>query len=505
VTRDQKKRVAGNRQSTEQSPLLKQKLLSDFASFAIESLSDGAFLISKDARIVYVNRAACDQLGYSEEELLSMRVMDFNPHLTQEIWDSVWEVTVRDKIQTIEVEHLTKDGRLVPFEVLANYIELYGAQYSCSFTRDISRRKRGEAALRESMEQFRTLADSIPNLAWWANGDGYITWYNQRWYEYTGTKPEQMEGWGWQSVHDPEVLPQVLEQWKSSIATGKTFDMVFPLRGSDGVFRHFLTRVMPVFDKDGKVVRWFGTNTDITEQKRAQEELKRIADDLARSNADLEQFAYVTSHDLKEPLRNIASFVGLLERRYKDGLDEKASEYIHYIVYGVKRMKQLIDDLLEYSITAKGIDFRPADSSSVLTKAISSLRTTIEESRAVITYDKLPTVTIDAAQLQSLFLNLIGNAIKYRSKEAPQIHISAKKKEDVWIFSVRDNGIGIDPKFRDRIFIVFQRLHTMHEYAGTGIGLAICKRIVERHGGKIWVESETGKGSTFFFTIPDRI
>jgi PAS domain S-box-containing protein len=254
--------------------------------------------------------------------------------------------------------------------------------------------------------------------------------------------------------------------------------------------------------------------TDLTVQKKAEEALRRASENLevqvrertaqlARSNADLQQFAYIASHDLKEPLRTIGSFVRLLEKRYKDSLDEKAHEYIKHSIDGVKRMESLITDLLEYSkVGTEDREFQAAECSLILSKTISNLSAAIEESGAVVAYDELPTVMGHPAQLSSLFQNLIGNAIKYRSKETPQIHISAERKKNEWIFSVRDNGIGIDPRFTDRIFAVFQRLQTVGECPGTGIGLAICKKIVELHGGNIWVESDPGNGSTFFFTLP---
>ena len=198
----------------------------------------------------------------------------------------------------------------------------------------------GEEALKDSEERFRTLADNVPQLEWMADETGFIFWYNKQWYDYTGTTPEQMEGWGWQSVHDPEELPKVLEQWKGSLATGQPFDMVFPLRGADGIFHPFLTRILPVKDDNGKVVHWFGTNTDITEEL----EMRRS---LERSNAELQQFAYLASHDLQEPLRMVISYLALLDRKYKTELDFQAKEYIDHAVNGGTRMRQLIDDLLE--------------------------------------------------------------------------------------------------------------------------------------------------------------
>jgi PAS domain S-box-containing protein len=237
------------------------------------------------------------------------------------------------------------------------------------------------------------------------------------------------------------------------------------------------------------------------EQRTA--ELKKLAEQLKHSNEDLQQFAYAASHDLQEPLREVAGFVRLLEKRSGGQLDEKAQEYTKYIVGGVTRMKELIQDLLEYSrLETQGKELKPVDSSRSLAKALSNLGTAIGESGATITHEHLPTVKADRLQMVSLFQNLIGNAIKFRGTETPRVHISAERKGGEWVFSVRDNGIGIDPQFAERIFIVFQRLHGREEFPGTGIGLAICKRIVERHGGRIWVESEPGKGSTFFFTLP---
>lgn len=237
--------------------------------------------------------------------------------------------------------------------------------------------------------------------------------------------------------------------------------------------------------------------------RKAEEELRQLTDELKRSNDDLEQFAYVASHDLQEPLRVVAGFVRLLEKRYKDHLDEKANEFIEYTVDGVKRMQLLIKDLLAYSqVGTKGKTFSLTNCSVALERAIYNLYSAIEESGTKVTYDLLPAVMGDSSQLSRLFQNLIGNAIKFRGGQPLRIHIFAEQKGDEWGFSVKDNGMGIDPKQFDRIFVIFQRLHTREEYEGTGIGLAICKKIIERHGGRIWVESEIGKGATFYFTIP---
>jgi light-regulated signal transduction histidine kinase (bacteriophytochrome) len=241
-------------------------------------------------------------------------------------------------------------------------------------------------------------------------------------------------------------------------------------------------------------------------EKMLEERTKELAErveELARSNAELERFAYVASHDLKEPLRMVTSYTRLLARRYKGKLDADAEDFINFAIDGASRMEQLIQDLLVYSrVGIRDLFFKPTDCEVVLKQAMANLQAAIQESGAVLTHDSLPTVTGDATQLVQIFQNLIGNSIKFRGDRAPCIHIAAKDKGDEWVFSVQDNGIGIDPQYSDRIFVVFQRLHNREEYPGNGIGLAICKKILENHAGRIWLSSQPGKGSTFYFALP---
>ncbi|MEA3282725.1 MAG: PocR ligand-binding domain-containing protein [Euryarchaeota archaeon] len=242
---------------------------------------------------------------------------------------------------------------------------------------------------------------------------------------------------------------------------------------------------------------------DITERKRVEEALRKSVFDLKRSNAELEQFAYVASHDLQEPLRMVSSYMELMKRRYKGKLDSDANEFIDFAVDGANRMRTLINDLLEFSrVGTRGKPSEPTDCKTLLEQTLANLKASIDDSGAVVTHDTLPTVMVDGSQLAQVFQNLISNAIKFKGEEPPRIHIAAERKRSDWIFSVADNGIGISPEYFDRIFVIFQRLHGRDEYSGTGIGLSVCKKIVDRHGGRMWVESEPGMGATFYFTIP---
>jgi PAS domain S-box-containing protein len=302
-------------------------------------------------------------------------------------------------------------------------------------------------------------------------------------------------------VH-PDDEPVVSQAWRRAF-DGHGFDIEHRIVVG-GEVKWVRTRAEVVRDGQGEPVRCLAAVQDITERKRFEIALVERSEELARSNADLEQFAYAASHDLQEPLRAVAGFVRLLEKRYTDRLDDKGREFIAFAVDGVVRMQALIDDLLAYSrVSTRGPQLEPTDATYAIIAALQNLRAAITESGGEVLYDPLPVVMADPGQLTSLFQNLIGNAIKFRAVAPPRIHVTAVKRSDDWLFCVQDNGIGIDPKYRERIFGIFQRLHTREEYAGTGIGLAICRRIAERHGGHIWVESTPGTGSTFYFTLLD--
>jgi PAS domain S-box-containing protein len=250
----------------------------------------------------------------------------------------------------------------------------------------------------------------------------------------------------------------------------------------------------PIETGEGTFV--LATVVDISARKRAEEELRR-------SNEELERFAYVASHDLQEPLRTVASYVQLLSRRYRDKLDADALDFIDFAVGGVRRMQHLIEDLLAFSrVGTRGAPLVATDLQGVMRSSLDSLHASLEESKAQVTVDDLPTVMADAGQIGQLLTNLVGNAIKFRGDEPPRVHVKVSRAGRMWAIAVQDNGIGIAPEYFERIFVIFQRLHSREEYAGTGVGLAICKKIVERHGGRIWVESAPGRGASFSFTLP---
>jgi signal transduction histidine kinase len=265
----------------------------------------------------------------------------------------------------------------------------------------------------------------------------------------------------------------------------------------DYLMKDQLARLAPVVERE------LGEARMRRERRRGAEQLRLSVEELARSNAELEQFAYVVSHDLQEPLRMVASYVQLLEERYRDQLDNNAREFIAYAVDGATRMKQMIADLLAYSRVGKnGKEIVAVACEAALDRACADLQASITEAAAEIGHGPLPTLQGDFGQIVRLFQNLLGNAIKFRGQAPPRVHVSAERNGEEWVFSVRDNGIGLDPQFADRIFLVFQRLHGREDYPGNGIGLAIARKIVEHRGGRIWVESEPGKGATFRFTVP---
>ncbi len=314
-----------------------------------------------------------------------------------------------------------------------------------------------------------------------------------------------------QVIH-PDDRQRIDQSVKNTLELGVPYDMEYRVVWPDSSVHWIAAKGRAHRNPEGVAVHMQGIVMDVTERKRAQEAQKhdeareRRSVELKRSNDDLQQFAYIAAHDLQEPLRMIASYTQLLAQRYKGRLDSDADEFIAYAVDGAHRMQLLIGALLAYCrVGTTGKELLETSSEAALEQALLNLQGALEESGGEVTHDPLPTVIADGAQLVQLFQNVVGNAIKYRSAEPPRVHVSAKKNgSNEWIFSMRDNGLGIDPKYFEKIFVMFQRLHGREKFSGTGIGLTLCKKIAERHGGRMWVESEPGKGSTFYFALPER-
>lgn len=636
------------------APIKNEWCKEGYLQAVMNTVLDGLIIIDATGIVQSFNCSAEKIFGYRPDEVLGQNVKMLMPKSYKNQHDGYLDhylTTGEKKVIGIGrvVSGKRKNGSEFPMELSVNEMEFEDTRMFVGIVRDISERKEMEQQLndsiirdkqallklQESVEQFQLLANSLSQLVWTADETGWIYWYNNRWYEYTGTLPKEMEGWGWQSVHDPKQLPLVMEKWQKSIATGETFDMVFPLRGADGIFRPFLTRGIPVKDTAGKVKMWVGTNTDITEQKFAQDkaiEALRISEErydltvrsmsigvwdwdlatnelywskklkdmlgitdenfkphyndfasrlhpddrevtekmlldhlkhlcpynveyrlqhnngeyiwihafgqgqwdangepirmagsvnditerkeaekqremliekLAASNSELERFAYVASHDMQEPLRMVKNFSHLIALEYSDKLNDEGKEYINLVSDGAERMQAMINDLLEYArIGNSEIIFVPVDANKEIKHVLENLSSLIEESKAEITYDVFPQFQGNPVQFMRLMQNLIGNGLKYQNKaHTPKVHVAIKDMGDYWCFSVQDNGIGIDKAYIHQVFEPFKRLHVWEEYKGTGIGLAVCKKIVENHRGRIWVTSTPGEGSLFSFTL----
>ncbi|WP_436343772.1 PAS domain-containing sensor histidine kinase [Natronorubrum sp. FCH18a] len=376
---------------------------------------------------------------------------------------------------------------------------------------DITDRKRAEIEVKAHRRQLETLFQVLPVGAVVADADGSLIRANATAKEIWGGNVFDAE-----SVAEYEKYSAVWaesgesvgpEDWTmSQVLQGEavTDPNIYEISTFDDERRIIMEHGMPVRDEHGEVSRAVVTLTDITERRESQRKLEETVAKLEESNERLEQFAYAASHDLQEPLRMVTSYLQLLEDRYGDAFDEDGEEFLEFAVDGAERMHDMIDALLEYSrIETQGDSFEPVELDGVVDDVIDDLQLQIEETAAEITVDELPVVDGDASQLRQVFQNLLDNALTYHGDDPPRVHVDVDRRGEMWLLSVWDDGIGIDPDDQERVFSVFDRLHSRDEYDGTGIGLALCQRIVERHGGDIWVQSESGEGATFAFTLPD--
>ncbi|MDB5192842.1 MAG: multi-sensor signal transduction histidine kinase [Segetibacter sp.] len=460
-----------------------------------------------------VNEAAIHTYGYTKEEFLSMTIKDIRTE-DEKLRLEKYQNSLDDRLKSHKGywKHLKKDGEIIHVEITAHTLQFEGRSSKLVLSNNRTEQIIAEQQLLKSNERFNYVIKATFNAIWdWDLVSNRIEWNEgiKNMFGYDNGDVFENMNW-WENNLHPDDKDRVVQNLSNTIEQKNPhWEDEYRFRTAEGSYKYVLDRGFTVFE-DGEPSRMIGAMQDISYRKENEIVLKELnqvlekrAEELSTSNAELERFAYVASHDLQEPLRMVTSFLQLLEKRYKEKLDKKAHEYIAFAVDGADRMKTLILDLLEYSrVNTTKEENEPVDLIVVMDELVRTYSSTLQETQGKIHYSAMPVVNGNSTQLLQLFQNLVGNAIKYKSENVPEIHIDFKELEDQFEFKVSDNGIGIEPRFFHKIFIIFQRLHNREQYSGTGIGLAICKKIVERHGGKIWVESEPGKGSTFYFTIP---
>src|SRR5580700_3898590 len=478
----------------------------------LEAAPDAMVVVNQDGEIVLLNVQAEKQFAYHRDELVGQKVKNIIPEGVAErlLADGLRSVedALAQQIGTgIELQGRRKDGGEFPIEIMLSPLESAEGILVTAAIRDITVRKAAEKHLAQMEGRYRGLLEAAPDAMVVVNRDGEIVLLNVQAEKQFGYRRDELVG---QKVKN--IIPEGFAERLIADGTRTAAEAVaqqigtgIELKGRRKHGSEFPIEIMlsPLESSEGILVT--AAIRDITERKKAEQHLVKTVLELKRSNDELQQFAYVASHDLQEPLRMVASYTQLLAKRYKGRLDSDAYEFFAFAIDGCNRMQGLIQDLLAYSragTNEKAV--RKISAADALDESLTNLRAMIEQSGAVVTHDSLPAIRADDTQLTQVFQNLVGNAIKYRSAEVPHVHVSAAKTGgNEWIFSVRDNGLGIDPRYFEKIFILFQRLHGREEFEGTGIGLAICKKIVERLGGRIWVESQPEEGSTFYFALPE--
>lgn len=452
-----------------------------------------------------------------------------NQALQQAIYTSKRDWTVRFRFQKADGSYaiildkgtVLTDSNGTPYRMVGAMIDITEAETASQLLQE----KNHE--LQVLISEFRFVTDFMPQMVWATRPDGYHDFFNKQWYIFTGLTYEQTKDKGWALVLHPDDYARTVKVWQHSLQTGDVYQIEYRMRRYDGQYRWFLVRALPMRDEEGNILKWFGTCTDIHDQKMASDileqkvrertaELQRAISELEATNIELLQFASVASHDLKEPLRKIHMFANLLNDRYLTGNDA-AAEYMHRIITSSARMTRLINDLLEFTRLSVNSAFELTDLNIVMEEVLSDLEIAIKEKKAVVDVCQLPHADVIPGQIRQVLQNLISNALKFSKKDEPAvIRITAEKVErcdteaapspdGAFVrLTIRDNGIGFDRQYADKIFTIFQRLHSKEKYEGTGIGLAITKKIIERHNGVVKAESEEGKGAIFIIVLPLR-
>ena len=476
----------------------------------VETANEGVWLMDDQGRTLYVNERLAAMLGHAPGEIIGRSIQEFCFPEDVE--------TARDRIAhnlqgfptQFDLRLRRRDGRGVPVLACTNAVRdadrrIIGA---LGLFTDLTSRKRTEEALRLSESRYRALAENVPALVWTAAPDGACDYFNQRWCDETGLSLENSLGWGWRKAVCRDDLAPALEQWSHALASGSAIQNQLRLIRPDGSLRWHLVRATPVHDAQGRISAWFGTCTDIHDQKLAETCLAELNAALSRSNRDLEDFAHIAAHDLREPLRGMRLSASFLGEDAGDKLDADSKRHLASIDRLGRRMDQLIQSLLHYSIVGQAdLAYTPVDLNALVGGVVDSLGPLLRERGIQIRIpEALPTIRCDPVRVGEVFRNLVSNAIKYNTRDGDRwIHIGARPPENghpLPVLFVSDNGIGIAPEHQQAVFRIFKRLHARDEFGGgTGSGLAIVKRIVERHGGRIWIDSALDAGSTFLFTL----
>lgn len=512
----------------------------------IEESYDGIMIIDEERKIIEWNHAMGEITGIKKEKMIGSYLWDFmfqilekerkTPQMFNRIKSSLIENLNDEKgfqpDRRMERKIQRPDGEIRFIESTIYPMKTDKGTIYGSITRDITEKKRLEEeliksrdalerqvyertnelenaykSLKESEEKYKQIFNAAPDFTVQVGIDGIIYDANEIAAQSLGKRKEDLIGTHFTEIDMlfSEDIPLHMEKFMQLLTKGSVEHYETRIKGRNGEVRWGDTYPL-LLKKDSTPNAILVISHDITDRKRAEKRLKATIDELERSNYELQQFAYITSHDLQEPLRTISNYAGLIKRRYENQLDKDADDFIEYMVEGASRMREMIQGLLDYSrVDTKGEKFRQVDLEDVIEDVKNNLNDSIKESSAIITYEKLPIVTGDKIQLVQIFQNIISNALKFKKPdEPPKIHISVKKdaKNNEYVFSISDNGIGIEIQYTDKIFEVFKRLHTIDEYKGAGIGLSIAKRIINRHDGRIWVKSKLGEGSTFYFTLP---